>query len=257
MKKTIALLSALLLLALPLVSCAGEAADTTPAATTTEAPATTTAATTEAPEPQPPFPLDGKTFVFLGSSVTYGSASGGWSMADYIAEEFDCTVVKWAVSGTTLVTSNANSYVARMENEMRRQKVCDHLIVQLSTNDASQNKPLGTISDSMNKEDFDTTTVIGAIEYIIASAKEKWNCEVSFYTGTKYDSTAYFNMVNALLEIQEKWGIGVIDLYNDPEMNAVSDRDYSRYMSDPIHPNKVGYMLWWGPKFAEHLQQYQ
>ncbi|MBQ7354077.1 MAG: SGNH/GDSL hydrolase family protein [Clostridia bacterium] len=195
--------------------------------------------------------------MFLGSSVTYGSASGGWSMADYIAEEFDCTVVKWAVSGTTLVTSNQNSYVQRMENQMRRQKVCDHLIVQLSTNDASQNKPLGTISNSMNKEDFDTTTIIGAIEYIIATAKEKWNCEVSFYTGTKYDSTAYYNMVNALLDIQEKWGIGVIDLYNDPEMNAVSDRDYSRYMSDPIHPTKVGYKLWWGPKFAEHLQQYQ
>ena len=256
MKKIIAMLSALLLLALPLVSCAGEGAETTPAATT-ETPATTTAVTTAEPEPQPPFPLDGKTFVFLGSSVTYGSASGGWSMADYIAEEFDCTVVKWAVSGTTLVTSNQNSYVQRMENQMRRQKVCDHLIVQLSTNDASQNKPLGTISNSMNKEDFDTTTIIGAIEYIIATAKEKWNCEVSFYTGTKYDSTAYYNMVNALLDIQEKWGIGVIDLYNDPEMNAVSDRDYSRYMSDPIHPTKVGYKLWWGPKFAEHLQQYQ
>ncbi len=256
MKKIIAMLSALLLLALPLVSCAGEGAETTPAATT-EAPATTTAATTAEPEPQPPFPLDGKTFVFLGSSVTYGSASGGWSMADYIAEEFDCTVEKWAVSGTTLVTSSANSYVARMENQMKRQKVCDHLIVQLSTNDATQNKPLGTISDSMNKEDFDTTTIIGAIEYIIASAKEKWDCEVSFYTGTKYDSAAYQKMVDALLEIQDKWGIGVLDLWNDEEMNAVSDRDYSRYMSDSIHPNKLGYKVWWGPKFAEHLQQYQ
>lgn len=257
MKKTIALLSALLMLAAPLTACARSGPDGTaphPMTTTTPAPAP---ATTVAPEPQPPFPLDGKTFVFLGSSVTYGSASGGWSMADYIAENYDCTVVKWAVSGTTLVTSNAGSYVERMRNEMRRQKVCDHLIVQLSTNDASQNKPLGTISDSMNLEDFDTTTVIGAIEYIIASAKDKWDCEVSFYTGTKYDSTAYYNMVNALLEIQKKWGIGVIDLYNDPEMNAVSDRDYSRYMSDPIHPTKVGYQLWWGPKFAEHLKQYQ
>ena len=256
MKKIIAMLSALLMLVLPLASCATETAETTPAATT-EAPATTTAATTEVPEPQPPFPLDGKTFVFLGSSVTYGSASGGWSMADYIAEEFDCTVVKWAVSGTTLVTSNDNSYVARMENQMRRQKKCDHLIVQLSTNDATQNKPLGKLSDSMNKEDVDTTTIIGAIEYIIASAKEKWDCEVSFYTGTKYDSALYQQMVNALYDVQEKWGIGIIDLWNDEEMNAVSDRDYGRYMSDPIHPTKTGYKLWWGPKFAEHLQNYQ
>lgn len=255
MKKIIAMLCAGVLLAMPLASCSGEVAETTTAATT-EAPVTTVA-TTEAPVPQPPFPLDGKTFVFLGSSVTYGSASGGWSMADYIAEEFDCTVVKWAVSGTTLVTSNDNSYVARMENQMRRQKACDHLIVQLSTNDATQNKPLGTLSKSMDKADFDTTTVIGAIEYIIASAKEKWNCEVSFYTGTKYDSAAYQKMVDALKDIQEKWGIGIIDLWNDAEMNAVSDTNYKRYMSDSIHPTKLGYKLWWGPKFAEHLQNYQ
>ena len=30
--------------------------------------------------------LKGKTLVFLGSSVTYGSASGGWSMCDYLRE---------------------------------------------------------------------------------------------------------------------------------------------------------------------------
>ena len=75
MKKIIAMLCAGVLLAMPLASCSGEVAETTTAATT-EAPATTVA-TTEAPVPQPPFPLDGKTFVFLGSSVTYGSASGG------------------------------------------------------------------------------------------------------------------------------------------------------------------------------------
>ncbi len=253
MKKIIAMLMACLTLTLPLAAC-GDAES--PADTTTVAPATTTAPVTE-PEPQPPFPLDGKTYVFLGSSVTHGSASGGWSMADYIAENFDCTVKKWAVSGTTLVDTANNSYVSRFNSEMRRQKTCDHLIVQLSTNDATQNKPLGKISDSMNKDDFDTKTVIGAIEYIIAAAKEKWNCNVSFYTGTKYDSAAYQKMVDALLDIQKKWDIGVLDLWNDAEMNAVSSKDYSRYMSDSIHPTKIGYQEWWGPKFAEHLQQYQ
>lgn len=254
MKKTLALLMAILTLSVSLVSCGGTADDTT-AATTTTPPATTTVA--PEPEPQPPFPLDGKTFVFLGSSVTYGSASGGWSMADYIAENYDCTVVKWAVSGTTLVDQDSNSYVSRMKWQMNRQNKCDHFIVQLSTNDATQNKPLGKISNSTNKEDFDTSTIIGAMEYIIASAKEKWGCEVSFYTGTRYDSNAYRQMVQALDDVADKWDIGIVDLWDDPDMNAVSDADYSRYMSDPIHPTRVGYEEWWGPKFAEHLQQYQ
>lgn len=258
MKKTLALLMALLALSATLISCDTPAE--TSATTTTPAPTTTTTTPAE-PEPQPPFSLAGKTFVFLGSSVTYGSASGGWSMADYIAENNDCTVVKWAVSGTTLVDQDSSSYVSRMKNKMTRQRKCDHLIVQLSTNDASQGKPLGTISDSMNKEDFDTKTIIGAIEYIIASAKEKWNCEVSFYTGTRYESAAYRQMVSALHDVADKWGIGVIDLWNDKEMNAVSDADYKRYMAnngtDKIHPTKVGYQEWWGPKFQEHLEQYQ
>ena len=40
------------------------------------------------------------------------------------------------------------------------------LIVQLSTNDVSQNKALGTISNSKNIESFDDKTVLGAIEFI-------------------------------------------------------------------------------------------
>lgn len=39
-------------------------------------------------------PLKGKTVVFLGSSVTYGSASGGVSFADYIEKSSGCTAIK-------------------------------------------------------------------------------------------------------------------------------------------------------------------
>ena len=250
MKKLLSFLLAGMML-LSLASC-----NSTPEATTAD---TTTAVTTEAPDPgpQPPFSLDGKTFIFLGSSVTYGSASNGWSMADYIAENNDCTVYKWAKSGTTLVDNGPDSYVQRMISGMKRYKKCDHFIIQLSTNDATQGKPLGKLSDSTNKEDFDTSTIMGAMEYIIATVKETYGCEVSFYTGTRYDSGAYTSMVNALDKIAKKWNIGIIDLWDDPDMNKVSSADYARYMSDSIHPTRIGYEEWWGPKFQAHLEQYQ
>lgn len=60
-------------------------------------------------------------------------------------------------------------------------------------------------------------------------------------------------MLDALLDIQEKWGIGVIDLWNDPDMNAVSEEDYKLYMYDSIHPTQAGYLLWWTPKIEEYL----
>ena len=55
-------------------------------------------------------PLAGKTFFWLGSSVTLGSNSLEESMADFIAKKYDCTCIKEAVSGTTLATYKKDSY---------------------------------------------------------------------------------------------------------------------------------------------------
>ena len=211
---------------------------------------------TKAPEESS---LEGKTFYFLGSSVTYGSNSGGKSMADFIAERNNCTTVKEAVSGTTLVTSNDNSYVYRLLNTTKFDKNAkvDHFIVQLSTNDAGQNKPLGSVSNSKNLEDFDTTTVIGAMEYIICYVQNTWNCPVTFYTGTMYNNNNYVQMIMALYDLEEKWGIGVIDMFFDLEMCSLPTADYNRYMSDTVHPNALGYEKWWTPVFEKHLKSYK
>jgi len=225
----------------------------------TTQPETTTLATTEDSIPKG-YPLNGKILMFLGSSVTYGSASGGTSFVEFVKIKGRCNVIKEAVSGTTLVDTDASSYVKRLVNNLGtkyKDTKVDHLIVQLSTNDATQGKPLGKLSDGTDKDTMNTTTVIGAIEYIIAYAKETWGCEVSFYTGTKYESLLYKRMVDALYDVQEKWGIGILDLWNDEEMNAVSDADYKKYMSDSIHPTIMGYREWWTPKFIAHLEQYK
>lgn len=203
-------------------------------------------------------PLRGKTIIFLGSSVTYGSASGGESFADYMVKRDGIIAVKKAVSGTTLVDETVwgkESYIARMKT-IDTAIHADALICQLSTNDATMKKPLGTVSDSFDMADFDTQTVAGAIEYVIAYSKETWDCPVIFYTGTKYDSEQYGQMVDLLLQIQQKWGIGVIDLWNSEEMNSVSEADYKLYMVNGIHPSKAGYREWWTPVFEKYLEDF-
>ena len=123
----------------------------------------------------------------------------------------------------------------------------DLLVCQLSTNDASQKKELGKIIESKNLNDFDTKTVAGAIEYIICYAKEKWNCSVIFYTSPRYDSERYQSMVDTLKAAQEKWGISVIDMWNDDNLNAALSADMNLYMADKIHPTKAGYREIWTP----------
>ena len=220
------------------------------------------------------YSLTGKNYIFLGSSITYGSNSDGWSMADYIDEcNGEGTVTKLAVSGTTLSTAASvnlsdkntydNSYVCRLLTAMNETDIkCDHLIVQLSTNDSFANPPktLGTFSGK--GKSADTITVIGAIEYITAAAKEKWpNAEISFYTGVYTSNNVYKTMVTALNNIKGKLNIGVLDLYNDAGMHTLIDNDktsYSNYMAaDGLHPTEAGYREWIGPKFEKYLASFK
>ena len=181
----------------------------------------------------------------LGSSVTYGSNTRGRSFVDIIDNNDNNTaVIKEAVSGTTLVNNDSGSYVARLMNGFKNLKAPDLLLVQLSTNDASQNKTLGTL-DPDQWDGFDDQTVIGAIETIIKYARDTWGCAVAFYTNPKYESDAYKAMYDALVEIDKKWDIDFIDFYGSEIDNLKS------FMTDAIHPNISGYAL-----MAEWIEDY-
>lgn len=158
-----------------------------------------------------------------------------------------------AVSRTTLVNTGETSYIPRME-AIDPAIDSDAFVCQLSTNDATKEMPLGTVSDGWELSDFDTQTVAGSIEYIICYATQTWGCPVVFYTNPVYDSKNYAAMVALLQEIRDKWGIAVIDLWNDAEFNQINDEQRSLYMIDKIHPSKAGYLLWWLPEFEEALE---
>ncbi len=199
-------------------------------------------------------PLKDKTVIFLGSSVTYGYGSFGVSFADFLEKTDGIYVVKEAVSGTTLVDVKSNSYVSRLKT-IDKSIEASAFVCQLSTNDAKKEMPLGEISDGFDIAEFDTKTVAGATEYIIAYAKATWNCPIVFYTQAKYDSAHYAEMVNLLLEIKDKWGITVIDFWNDEQINSISESERNLYLVDHIHPTKAGYKIWWLPKFREILYE--
>lgn len=180
--------------------------------------------------------LTGKTLLFLGSSVTYGSASGGVSFADMMAEKLGIRCVKEAVSGTTLADLDETSYVSRLK-KLDPSIHVDLLICQLSTNDASRNIPLEQVEQ--------------AIRAIVEYTRDTFGCPIAFYTGTYFDSEAYRAMIDLLYRLRPEYDFSILDLYNDPQMRSVSPEDYARYMSDPIHPNLTGYRDWWTPKFVE------
>ena len=207
-------------------------------------------------------PLSGKTILFLGSSVTYGSAAEGQSFVELFETIDGVNTVKEAKSGTTLVDNTSalapagfddgDSYIKRLKRVDASAHI-DCVLCQLSTNDATLKLPLGETGEGTAPESFDTSTVTGAVEYIIAYSRETWGCPVAFYTGSYYDSKEYSEMVERLLELTDKWGIRVIDLYNDKEFNSISEDAYKYYMADPIRPTKEGYAEWWMPKLESEM----
>ncbi|GAA2952479.1 SGNH/GDSL hydrolase family protein [Lactobacillus kefiranofaciens subsp. kefirgranum] len=196
-------------------------------------------------------PLRNKKILFLGSSVTFGFGALGESFVDYLWKKDGIAAIKDAENGTTLVdqaTYNAgDSYVARFNKELKETNP-DLFVLQLSTNDARQGKKLGKISQN---DVFDTQTIIGAMEYIISTAKSKWHCPILIYTNPYFESELYEKMVNSGHQLAQKWNIEILDLYNNPKLK----KQASLYMADEIHPTRAGYLKQWLPLFEDKIIQ--
>lgn len=227
-------------------------------------------------------PLENKTIFWLGSSETRGAYSvNNEAVPEYFAKRQNATSIKSGVDGATVffddtITNDGNctsthSFVTRIKS-FNKNAAPDALVVCVSTNDAKAmyyegKDRLGSVTDADKTAlaDFDTSTTLGALEYIICYAKETWNCPVVLHTSTsagglnEWFFTAeqkanYENIVNALGALETKWGVTVLDLYGDTEMNSVSDTLFDNYMHDPVHPLRYGYLKWWTPKFEACLE---
>ena len=197
-------------------------------------------------------PLRGKTVIFLGSSVTYGYGACGTSFAELLRNTDGIHMVKEAVSGTTLADINQDSYVSRLKR-IDPDIPADLFVLQLSTNDAKQKIPMGSLNDSTDRNCFDLKTVCGAIEFILSYVRETWHCPIIIFTNPKFESGEYDEMVKLLEKIRNKWNCRVIDLWNDYDFNNITDEQKKLYMMDAVHPTKAGYAKWWYPVFKEVL----
>ena len=166
------------------------------------------------------------------------------------------TCEKYTVCSTTMVNLSGDSYVERLKL-IPTDRQPDLIVVQMSTKDALWEEPIGSVSASFDAADFDDMTVAGAIETMIAYARETFDCPIAFYSGTRYDSEPYAQMADLLPAIQEKWDICVINLFNDAEMTAIIGTElYHAYMADATHPTRRGYIEWWTPVFEQKLTEF-
>ena len=207
---------------------------------------------------------------FLGSSIFngYGSETKKvTTFVDALARKWNVdTFQKQAVNGTTLAVRDGvtTSYCERYESFTDKDE-CDALVIQLSTNDFnvdnSTNTPVGTVTEgAFNTADFDKTTICGAIEWLIATAKvNNPDVKVVFVSCPMMDSWAYYNAYKSFAENQmqtivDKWDIDYVDClhYTYPwasnetywaaKTSAPTSRTYHLFYNN-FHPNNVGHSL--------------
>ena len=181
--------------------------------------------------------LRGKRLFVLGSSVTWGFASGGVALPEFLAQRFGLQVTKDAVNGTSLAGDGADTYVARLRAHTALTDDVDIFLLQLSTKDAR----LG----------YSTAESIAAIEQIIDYVHNQWQAPVIMYTNAWFKSDDYAQLVTAVHDVQVKRAdFEIIDLFNNEAFNSQSR---TTYMANPIHPTRAGYIQWWGPQVAQEL----
>ncbi|MBW1606062.1 SGNH/GDSL hydrolase family protein [Lactobacillus sp. Sy-1] len=199
--------------------------------------------------------LNGKRIAFLGSSVTKGFKSHHVSFVDILASNDGISPVKEAISGTTLAGSSRTTYLNRLINNIDTQIPLDAFVLQLSTNDGSQHKPLGQIAATYDTVAFNTATTLGAMEAIFRYVHDHWDCPVLVYTCVNPRHPEYAKLVQSGYELQKKWKFRILDLYNDESLNSkMTDLQNGYLNSDLLHPTIKGNHLL-APLFEKQLIQ--
>lgn len=116
--------------------------------------------------------LTGKTFYWLGSSVTFGASSMQEGMGEFIAKRNGGVCVKEAVSGTPLANVRKNSYVERIVNLPAASPVSKIRLSQNSFHSVLSTKSLavGTAPESINLLPHDSIGKRASVPSILKSS---------------------------------------------------------------------------------------
>lgn len=180
-----------------------------------------------------------KTALFLGTSICAGTTVGddseyyGYGWAGLIGEANNMTWKNYGRNGGTVVpiasvVAESRDLSSQLSIAMAAHDTADYVLFQGGGNDADQlgTDGLGTIASGYSN--FDTTTFTGALESLILNIINAYpNAKIGYiipqkmYVKTDYTATGHIHRVyfDRALEVCKKWGVPVVDLWNENPMN--------------------------------------
>ncbi|MBQ6488892.1 MAG: SGNH/GDSL hydrolase family protein [Solobacterium sp.] len=195
--------------------------------------------------------LSGKQILWLGSSFSAGTGSGGTALTDYLKQINDAEIINESLAHSYLSSVTQNSAVKRFRSSLALVSHADYLVIEVSPIDAEMTH--GAVSDSMDRFTFNIKTTTGALEYLIAYARELWDPVIILFTLPYCSDPAYEQLLSRIHQVSDKWNVHLIDMYNDRELENPDPVKRSLYMSDISHPTKAGLRDWIVPYMQEKL----
>lgn len=208
--------------------------------------------------------LYGKKISGNGDSIMYGLGYVG-GFLKIIADKNNMTLNNIAVSGGTLSDpNNVNVHwiggtISNMDSDS------DYYIIEGGYNDWSYNtNSLGSITQTMT-DTINTRTIYGGMEDICRKLLKTFvGKKIGFVITHKILTSAYtdkgkgFTMSDvhdAIVKVLNKYSISYCDLFNNSCLNTEMS-EYLKYTNanDGVHPNELGYNLFYVPKVEAWLK---
>ncbi len=211
--------------------------------------------------------LKGKTIVYDGDSICFGSSNGG-GYAKIIAEQTGGFYINRAHGGASLMTRNDGGHSV-VDNISTLPENGDLYCFEGGINDwwSNEKAVLGTFDKTDFDGELDTTTVCGALETIFRYALEHFvGKPVCFVITHKIQGTAYAenpngdtfeDYRNAMVGICNKYSIPYYDAFNESGLNGWNTVQKNNFFdeADGIHPNEEGYKRYYVPQLISLFEK--
>ena len=203
-------------------------------------------------------PWDGRTAIFVGDSITYGSGTDK-IYYQYLEENLGLEAVSaMGVAGSCIsATSDYGQSNQPLINRYQKIPSADLILIFMGTNDYGHETPLGSINDTEDVSFYGALNVLVPAlvanhpnsKIVFVTPLHRYGFGTSKILGTPftYDSlpngagATLEDYVEALKTVCSNNGVSVIDLYTECTLDPSNEQVRSNYMPDGLHPNANGH----------------
>lgn len=217
-------------------------------------------------------PLYGMKISCTGNSITAATHSvPGHGYVEQIADAHGMTVDNHAIWGAIIPQGHPRASddvtdIGCIHDTLDDMDAdADIVIMSGSINDCeyySDASFLGEITGDFSTE-LDLTTFYGALEDMCKKALQKWAGKPIIYViehRMTLDNTTYgqyyLKLHEAIVKVMNKWGISIVDLFNDcPSLNCNEGYKTKYTTGDGTHPNYEGYERFYVPRVYAEIKK--